>query len=308
MQRLWQLMLLLAAELLFAASAYAADGKKLKVISSMPDFADMAREIGGDFVEVESLAKGIEELHAVPVRPSFASKLAAADVLIEMGFGNEHAWLPSLVEASHNQKLKPGALGNIVAAAGITPLDIPTDLNRREGEQHAQGNPHVNLDPAAGKVLAKNIAAGLIANAPEHKAAFEANLAKYLEIITAKEREWQTSKAQLKGIRFVSFHNHWAYWANYFGMECAGTLEPKPGIPPSGKHLAQLMERMKAQGVTIVVREPQYSEKLPKDVAEKTGATVVKLAIMVGGLPEAKTWIGMIDANLKSLLDAAGRK
>lgn len=300
--------LLLPAALLLAMSARAEDGKKLKVIASIPDFADMAREIGGEFVEVESLAKGIEDLHAVPVRPSFAAKLAGADVLIEMGLGNEHAWLPALVEASHNPKLKPGGKGNIVAAAGQTPLEVPADLSRREGELHAEGNPHMNLDPAAGKAMARNIADGLIANSPGRKQVFEANLAKYLAAIAAKEKEWQAAAEKLKGVKFVSYHNHWAYWARYFGMEYAGTLENKPGIPPSGSHLAQLMEAMKRDGVKLVVREPQFSEKLPRDVAEKTGGTVVKLAVMVGGLPEAKTWIGLIDANLKALLEAAARK
>lgn len=297
---------LLAAITGIASFTQAAETKPLKVIASIPDLADLAREIGGSLVEAESLARGTEDMHAVPIRPSFATKLAQADLLIEVGFDNEHAWLPALVDASNNQRIKPGKPGNIVASEDIVPLEIPSDLSRKNGEVHPAGNPHVNLDPAAGAVMARNIAKGLIALLPGHAKELEANLAKYLEKLAAKEKEWKVAAEKLKGIKFVSYHAHWAYFARYFGMEHFGTLEPKPGIPPSGSHVAKLIEQMKNAGVKLVIREPQFSEKLPADVAEKTGGKVVKLAIMAGGLPEAKTWIELIDANVKALLQATG--
>lgn len=289
-----------------ASFAQAAEAKPLKVVASIPDLADLAREIGGNHVEVESLARGTDDIHAVPLRPSFAAKLAQADLLIEVGLDNEHAWLPALVAASNNQRIKPGKPGNIVASEGIVPLEIPTDLSRKNGEVHPAGNPHVNLDPAAGRVMARNIAKGLVVLLPSHEKELDANLAKYLEKLDAKEKEWQAAAEKLKGVKFVSYHAHWVYFARYFGMEHFGTLEPKPGIPPSGSHVAKLIEQMKNAGVKLVVREPQFSEKLPADVAEKTGGKVAKLAIMAGGLPEAKTWIELIDANVKTLLQATG--
>jgi len=293
----------LLAALLVSTTCFAEDNEaKLKVIASIPDFADMAREIGGVHVEVESLAHGTEDSHGVPVRPSMAAKVAQADVVIEMGLNMEHAWLPPLIDTANNAKLRGGGL--IKASEGETILEIPENLSRTEGEQHSEGNPHVNLDPGAGRILAKNICAGLSSNAPQFKKDFEENLAKYLQKLDAKEKEWKAAGAKLKGVKFVSFHNHWAYWARYFEMEYVGTLEPKPGIPPSGSHLAKLIQLMKAQGVKLVVREPQFSDKIPNEVAEKVGGKVVKLAIMVNGLPEAKTWIEMIDANLKAMLEA----
>ena len=278
--------------------------KTIKVITSIPDFADMAREIGGNRVSVESLASGIEDTHGVPVRPSFAAKLSGADILIEMGLGLEHAWLPSLVDASGNQKIRGNGKGKIEVCEGITRLEIPLDLSRANGEQHAEGNPHLNICPGNGRPIATNICKGLSENFPEYKSEFEANLAKYLEKLSGKEKEWEAAKPKLKGVKFVSFHNHWPYWAEYFGMEYVGTLEPKPGVPPSGAHIVQLVKEMKGRGVKLIVREPQFSENLPKEIAAKLDGKVVKLAIMVGGLPEAKTWIDMIDINLKNMLAA----
>jgi len=286
------------------AGASEKSGRKLMVIASIPDFADMAREIGGTHITVESMANGTEDVHAVAVRPSLAAKLARADVLIEMGLENEHAWLPPLVEVSSNQKIQPGRQGDIIASEGVVPKDVPTIVGRKEGEQHPGGNPHVNLGPDMGRLMAQNIAKGLTANAPDYKADFEANLAKYLEKLDAKEKEWREAAAKLKGVKFVSHHPDMAYFADFLGLEEIGTVEPKAGIPPSGSHTAALIKEMKAQGAKIIVREPQYSDALAREIAAQTGAKVVKLAVMVGGVPEAKTWIDMIDYNIKAMLEA----
>ena len=283
---------------------FGAEGRVLNVIASIPDWADMAREIGGPHVKVEALTQGTEDIHGVPVRPSMAAKLASADVLIETGLDNEHAWLPALVETSGNPKIRGDGKGRVLACEGLTPLELPTDLSRTQGEVHAEGNPHMNLDPGRGKALAANICKGLSANAPEFKSEFETNLAKYQERIEAKLAEWRKAGEKLRGLKFVSYHNHWVYWADFFQMQYAGTLEVKPGIPPSGSHISRLVEKMKSEGITLVVREPQFSEKLPREIAAKVNGKVVKLAIMVGGLPEAKTWVEMIDTNLKNLLAA----
>lgn len=283
---------------------------KLKIVTTLPDFADMAREIGGNHVEVESLTKGIEDIHAVSVRPSIVSKLAQADVLIELGLGAEHAWLPALVETSNNQKIQQDhkGKGDIIVSDNVLPREVPQDLSRKEGEQHPQGNPHINVDPSKGKAMATNIANGLSANAPQYAKDFEANLAKYVEKIAAKEKEWQLAAEKLKGIKCVSYHRDMIYLVEYLGMTTIGEIEPKPGVPPSSSHTAKLIEEMKAQGVKIVIREPQYSEKLPNDIAQKTGAKVAKVAVMVGGHPEAKTWIETVDANIKAIMEAAGAK
>jgi len=280
---------------------------QIKVIASIPDLADIAREIGGERITVESLASGVEDTHAVPVLPKHVSKLARADALIELGLEMEHAWLPALVDASNNPKIKPGARGDIIASNGFVPREVPTIVSRKEGEQHLQGNPHINLDPSAGRLMAKNIAIGFSEIDPAGKESYDTNLSRYLAKLDAKESEWKAAAVKLNGVTFVSYHPHWIYWADYFGMKHIGTLEPKPGIPPSGSHLNELIALMKQQNCKLVIREPQYSEKVPNEVAVKTGGTVVKLAIMVGGTPEAKTWIEMIDSNLKKMIEAVGK-
>ena len=288
--------------LLLAAAAISA-AEHLEVVATIPDLADIAREIGGSFVTVESMASGQEDPHAVPVRPSLAVKLARADAVIEIGFELEHSFLPSLLEAANNPKLKHG--GQIVASEGIVPKEIPTVISRAQGEQHTEGNPHCNLGPDNGKRFAKNICAGFSELAPSHEEEFKANLKAYLAKIAAKEKEWRAKGAKLKGVKYVTYHPDFVYFGDYFGMESAGTLELKAGIPPSASHTAEIIKKLQAiKGAKLILREPQYSDGLPNEIAAQTGAKVVKIAIMVNGLPEAKTWIEMIDANLNALLKA----
>jgi ABC-type Zn uptake system ZnuABC Zn-binding protein ZnuA len=287
-----------------AVPVFGAD-KTLNVIATIPDLADIAREIGGTHVSVESMASGQEDPHAVPVRPALAAKLARTDALIEVGLDLEHAFLPALVEASNNPRIKLGSPGHIIASEGIVPKEVPLVVSRTEGEQHPEGNPHVNVGPDMGKRMAKNIAAGFSALAPGNETDFKNNLKTYLAKIADKEKEWKKKGAKLKGVKFVSFHPDFIYFADYFGMEQVGTLEPKPGIPPSAAHTTAIIKTLsEIKGTKVIVREPQYSENLPNQIAAQTGAKVVKVAIMVNGLPEAKTWIAMIDANLDALLKA----
>ena len=294
----------LIAILIWCSTLHAAD--PLNVIASIPDFADIAREIGGAHVSVESIARGVEDPHGVPVRASIAAKLARADALIEMGLGMEHAWLPALIDASNNPKLRGD--GDIQASEGITPKDVPLVVGRTEGEQHAEGNPHFNVGPDCGRTFAKNIAAGFKKLSPKYASDFEANLKRYLEKLAKKEIEWQAAAKKLKGVKFISYHPDMVYFADFLGMEQLGTLEPKPGIPPSASHTADLIALMKAQHAQLILREPQYSDDLPREIAAQTGAKVVTIAIMVNGVPGAKTWIDMIDTNIKSLMGALDAK
>jgi zinc/manganese transport system substrate-binding protein len=155
-----------------------------------------------------------------------------------------------------------------------------------------------------GRPMARNICAGLVGAAPEHKAVFEANLAKYLERLAVKEKEWAGAAAKLKGIKCVSYHPDSIYFTEFLGLELIGTIEPKPGIPPSAGHTAELINDMKQQGAKVILLEPQYSDKLPNEIASKAGAKVAKIAVMVGGRPEAKTWIDTVDANIAAVLTA----
>jgi len=168
---------------------------KLRVVATIPDLADMARQVGGDFVEVTSLATGVEDIHAVPMKPSFAVTLNRADAVVVVGLEAEHAFMPGLLEAARNPKIMPGAPGYIDCSTGIVPLDVPTSLDRAQGEQHPMGNPHFNLDPVMGKDMARAIAEGLSRNYPQHEDTFKKNLDAYLAVLDAAIERWAKETA-----------------------------------------------------------------------------------------------------------------
>ena len=280
------------------------EGGKIQVITSIPDLADFTRRIGGDLVSVESLAKGMEDPHGVPIKPSFVPKLNRADVLVVIGLQAEHSWLPALVEVSRNNHIQPGNPGFIDCSMHINPKQIPKSLLRREGDVHPLGNPHFNLDPAYALVMAETIAEGLGKVYPPGKPVFQANFEKFKEHIFKKVDEWQKMAEPFKGIRFVSYHQDTIYFAERFGLEEVAQIEIRPGIEPTQGHLVWLVERMKEKEVTLVLREPHFSDRLPNWVAEQTGAKVAKFLIMVGGNPGVNTYEDLIEFNIRSILDA----
>jgi len=290
---------------MLVACGLASAEEKIYIVTSLPDLADIATRIGGDLVTVESLAKGIEDPHGVPIKPSFVPKLNRAQVLIIMGLEYEHSWIPALVTESRNSRIIKGNAGYIDVSLKVTPKEVPTDLSRAKGELHPAGNPHFNLDPEGGRLIAQTIAEGLSANFPQHRKKFETNLKDFLVQLDAKIREWEVLARPLKGVKFISYHADFTYFADRFGLDYVGTIEFKPGIEPTAAHLVELMQNMKTGGVKIVLREPHFSEKVPNQIANEVGGLVVKLPIMVGGVPEVKTYFDLIEYNLRTLLKAA---
>src|SRR5438309_4550698 len=187
----------LAVMLLLLASHTGADAK-IRVIATIPDLADMAKNIGGDLLEIKSLATGVEDIHAVPMKPSFATILNRADVVLLLGLEAEHAFLPALLEAARNPKILRDAPGYIDCSVYVTPLEAPTRIDRSLGDQHPMGNPHINLDPVLGKDMARAIADGLSRNYPEHAAVFKKNLDDFTAELDAAIARWQREAAPLK--------------------------------------------------------------------------------------------------------------
>lgn len=281
----------------------AVQARTIRVITTIPDLADIAKQIGKELVDVESLTRGVEFMHAVPVKPSFVPKLNRANVLIAMGLDLESSWLPALLEPASNPKILPGQPGHIDCSNGIAVAEVPKSVDRAEGDVHPKGNPHYNLDPANGKIIARNIADGLTRNYPQHKAVFEKNLAAYGAELDKALARWQALAAPLKGVKFVAYHGDWAYFAHRFGLQQAGNIEVKPGIEPTPNHLVSLAQRMQQEKVQLVIYGPQ-SDRYPKQLAGPAGATVVRLQSIAGGAPETDTYIKFIEHNLKSLLAA----
>ena len=277
---------------------------KVRVVATLTDLADLTRNVGGEFVEVRSLATGIEDTHGVPMKPSFVPLLNRADLVVLVGFDCEHAFLPALLEASKNPKLQPGHPGYVDCSQGVSPLEVPKSTDHSEGDVHPYGNPHYMLDPVLAKTAVQNICDALVAVAPEHAADFVKNRDAYLAKLDAKFVEWQAALAPFKGTKFVSYHGHWHYFAERFGLVYYGTIELKPGVDPTPRHIENLIASMKADHVSIVVREPQFPEKVPALIAKETGATLIKLPIMPGGVPNTDTYIAELDYIVSSFVGA----
>ena len=289
------------AAVLLATQVHAA---KIRVVTTLTDLADFTRNIGGDDVEVRSLATGIEDTHGVPMKPSFVPLLNRADLVICVGFDCEHAFLPALLEASRNPRIQYDHPGYVDCSKGIDPVDVPKSTDHSEGDVHPYGNPHYLLDPVLAKTAVSNICSALVATAPEHAADFEKNRDAYIAKLDAKIKGWEAELAPFKGAKFVSYHEHWPYFAARFGLVYVGTIELKPGIDPTPRHIEELISEMKAEHVPIVVREPQFPEKVPALIAKQTGATLVKLPIMPGGVPNTDTYLKEMDYIVNTMANA----
>ncbi len=280
---------------------------KLRLVATTPDLADVARQVGGEFVEVESLAKGTEDIHTIPQRPSFVPKLNRADGVVLLGFDAEHAFLPALLEIAQNTKILRGSVGYIDCSTDVKALDVPTTLSRAEGEQHPLGNPHYNLDPRNGKLIAETIAHSLSQLDPAHAQAFTQNARAFEEKVQAKISEWGKAAASVKGIKAVSYHPSMVYFADFLGIEMAGTIELKPGIAPTPKHLEELVRKMHSEKVSLIFREVQYGSETAEWLTAQTGAKQAIVSTIGGAFPDSGTYIGMIDHNIKAVIDAVSK-
>ncbi len=293
-----------AAALLGLASTSAPSIKKLKVVATTPDLAALAREIGGDAVDVMALAKATEDPHFVDARPSYLVALNRADVLIEGGAELELGWLPPLLDNARNAKIAAGAPGRIVASQGIRLLEIPTSFDRSRGDVHALGNPHFLMDPVNVKVAAASIAEHLARADPALAATFRANLAAFNRTLDAKLAEWTRQLQPYAGARIVTYHRDFAYLAERFKLEIVETLESKPGIAPSPAHLAAVISAMRAQHAGVIIVQPFQNRRTAETVARQTNAVVLDISQQPGAIPGTDTYFAMMDYMVRTLAAA----
>ncbi len=279
--------------------------QKIRVVATFPDLADIARQIGKNMVSVESLATGVEDPHGVPMKPSFVPKLNRADVLVLEGLDDEHSWLPALLEVASNSKILLGQPGYIDCSIGIPVLEVPSLLDRTEGDLHPKGNPHYMLDPVLGKIAAQNIAAGLSRNFPQYQQAFEQNLKVYLAELDSWIARWQKIAAPLHGVKYVEYHPEWVYFANRFGLKRVGSVELKPGIEPTPNHIVQLIALIKQDKPQLLLYGAQ-NPQVPEKIAAETGIKLLRLYSNAGGRPETSTYIKWIDYTVRTLVQAVG--
>ena len=237
------------------------------MIATTEDLASIAREVGGDRITVDSLAKGYQDPHFVEAKPSFILKLQKADLLIVVGRELEIGWLPPLVQQSRNAKIQAGAEGYLDASLHARILDIPQgQITRAMGDVHPSGNPHYWLDPENGKIIARDIAAKLSQFRPNDKAYFDQRLTEFTTRLTEALKRWLAAMAPYKGTKVVTYHRSYSNFADRFGLDVIGYVEPRPGIPPSPQHTLNLIQEMNRQNVKLVLIEPYFDLKTPNAI------------------------------------------
>ncbi|MFL5480140.1 MAG: metal ABC transporter substrate-binding protein [Gemmatimonadaceae bacterium] len=279
---------------------------QLRVVATTPDLAAVAKEIGGDRVNVVALAKPTEDPHFVDAKPSFIVTLNRADALIEGGAELELGWLPPLMENARNGKIAAGAPGHIVASEGIKLLEIPTSFDRSKGDIHSLGNPHFMIDPVNVKIVARNIATHLASIDPKSASTYNANLAKFNSKLDAKQAEWQKELAPYRGVKIVTYHRDFVYLGQRFGLNVVDELEPKPGIAPSPAHLAQVIGEMKRNNVKVILVQPFQNRKTAETVARQTGATVIDAPQQPGTRGATASWFDNMDNLIRAIATGLG--
>ena len=277
----------------------------VNVVATTEDLAALTREIGGDKVKVDAIARGYQDPHFVEAKPSFILKLHAADLLVAVGKELEIGWLPPLVQQSRNARIQPGADGYLDASLSARILDIPTgQVTRAMGDVHPLGNPHYWLDPDNGRRIAQAIQSKLTTMSPADAAYFAARYADFDRRLRAAETRWDAQMAPFKGAKVVTYHRSWPNFAERFGLDVIDYVEPRPGVPPSPSHTIELIQKIRREDVKVLLVEPYFDLKTPNSIGRETGAQVLVLPPSVGGEKEITDYITLFDHDIALLVAA----
>jgi zinc/manganese transport system substrate-binding protein len=315
---------------------------KIEVVTTLTVYADIARAIGGDRVEVNAIVAGDQDAHYVKPKPSFAVWMTKADLFVETGLDLE-LWVPDLIDKSRNPKIRSGQPGYVAAADGIPMLEVPVSPDRSQGDVHIYGNPHIHTSPLNAKIIAENIAIGLMKVSPENKEYFQQNLVKYKQeidnhlfgeslvqilggetltnlaqsgnLIPFLENEsfqgnklisylggWMKQMLPYRGRKLVAYHQTWVYFEKLFGIEIIGYLEPKPGIPPSPKHVEQLIKNIRQQNARVILAENYFDERKVREIAEKVQG--IPVIVSIGTMGDSETYFTLVDGWINQLTAA----
>lgn len=280
--------------------------QKLKVVTTTSDLASLAREVGGDRIDVTAIARGYQDPHFVEAKPSFLMLLRNADLLAAVGAELELGWLPALLDQSRNNRIRPGSPGYLDASQGVEILDRPAGaVNRSMGDVHPSGNPHYWLDPANAVRIAIQIEQRLERLRPQDADYFRARLNDFKLRLNEANKRWTAALAPYRGAKIVTYHNSWPNFARRFGLNVVGYVEPKPGVPPSPSHTFDLINMMKQQKVKVILMEPYFDHKTPQSIAERTGARLVVIYPSVGGAKSGTDdYFQLFDTNIANLVKA----
>ncbi|MGZ8711059.1 MAG: metal ABC transporter substrate-binding protein [Thermoanaerobaculia bacterium] len=299
-------LIILLATLSLAGPTTLNAAPKLKVVTTIADLASITSEVGGDRVDVMSIARGYQDPHFVEPKPSYLLSLRNADLLEVVGLDLEIGWLPPLLDQSRNNRIRPGAKGYLDLSRGVEILDKPSGaVNRSMGDIHAGGNPHYWLDPANAVRIAMQIEKKLSELSPADAPYFRGRLNSFKIRMSDANKRWMAMMAPYRGAKIVTYHRSWSNFVNRFGLDVVGFVEPKPGVPPSPSHTFELINLMKAQKVKAIVMEPYFDHKTPQAIAEMTGAKLVVLYPSVGGAKSGTAdYFETFDSNVSALIKA----
>jgi zinc/manganese transport system substrate-binding protein len=231
-------------------------------------------------------------------------KLSGANLFITLGLDLESGWAPSLLSSSRNAKIQKGSSGYVDASTGVILMQVPSVINRAEGDIHVFGNPHYWLDPLNGKIIARNICNGLSRISPENKTFFEANLKSFNDQIDARIKTWNLAMAPFKGSKVIAYHNEWCYFETRFGLQIIDFLEPRPGIPPTPSQLVKIIKEVKDNHIKVILTSPYFTSSSSDVVSKQTGAITLILATSVGAFDSIKTYFDLFDYNIRLLSGA----
>ncbi|MFB3923002.1 MAG: metal ABC transporter substrate-binding protein [Terriglobia bacterium] len=290
---------------MFALAVPARAASKLRIVTATTDLAEFASQVGGDRVEVDSIAKGYQDPHFVEAKPSFLLKLRRADLLIVVGLQLEIGWLPPLINQCGNPNVQVNAKGYLDASQFADILEIPTGaVTRAMGDVHPFGNPHYWLDPQNGRRIAHGIAQKLGQLQPASAAYFEQRYQDFAKRLDTAEKGWDAQMKPYQGRKVITYHRSWPNFLKRFGLVSAGEIEPRPGIPPSPGHTVELIQMMKRENVKVILVEPYFDLKTPNSIARETGAKVVVLLPSVGGEKEVTDYFKLFDYDINLLVNA----
>lgn len=324
---------------------YGQSGSKLNIVCSFSDYASIAKYIAGDKADVTYIAQGEQDPHFVPPKPSYAVMLSNADMWITTGMDLE-MWSATLLDKAHNKQIMDGERGFVSVSDGVNILEKPETVSRTDGDVHLMGNPHINTSPVNWKIIAQNITIGLVKLDPSNASYYQKNrddfinrvdralfgdklveliggptLTKMLEnktLFTFLERSheggrlidllggWLKKAMPFRDKRIITYHKNWAYLANTYGLEIIGYIEPKPGIPPSAKHVQNMIDMIKKQNIKLMIVASYFEKKTAQMIEEKTGIKALYLPLYVNGMPGLDDnfklmdyWIDQINANIQ---------
>jgi zinc/manganese transport system substrate-binding protein len=281
---------------------------KLNVVTSTEDLAAIGREIGGDHIAIDSIAKGYQDPHFVEPKPSFLLKLQKADLLAVVGLQLEIGWLPPLITQSGNSKIQVGNKGFLDVSTFCEVLELPTGaVTRADGDVHPLGNPHYWMDPENGRRIARAMKDKFSEMQPADAAYFDQHLKDFEQRLTDAEKHWDAEMAPYKGRKVVTYHRSFPNFAKRFGLNIVDYVEPKPGIPPTPSHTLELINRMKQESIKLILVEPYFDMKTPNSVAQQVGGTAIVLLPSVGGEKQVQTYFQLFDYDINLLTTAFGK-